>query len=67
MMYSWNPVIGKKGTKDNRKINVGKVSVGGNSLISVQSMTNTLTTDVKGTVKQINLLENPSSFFTSFY
>jgi (E)-4-hydroxy-3-methylbut-2-enyl-diphosphate synthase len=43
--------------KKTRKINVGKVSVGGNSLISVQSMTNTLTTDVKGTIKQIHSLE----------
>ena len=37
--------------KINRKItkviNVGKVSVGGNSPISVQSMTNTLTTDIR--------------------
>ena len=40
-----------------RKIKVGKIFVGGDSPISVQSMTNTLTTDVKGTVKQINLLE----------
>ena len=40
-----------------REIKVGNVSVGGNSSISVQSMTNTLTTDVKSTVKQINSLE----------
>ena len=32
------------------------MSVGGNSVISVQSMTNTLTTDIKGTINQINLL-----------
>ena len=35
-------------------IDVGKVKVGGNNPISVQSMTNTLTTDIKGTIKQIN-------------
>ncbi len=35
-------------------INVGKVKIGGNNPISVQSMTNTLTTDVKATIKQIN-------------
>jgi len=35
-------------------INVGKVKVGGDNPISVQSMTNTLTTDVKDTLKQIN-------------
>ena len=37
-----------------KEINVGKVKVGGNNPISVQSMTNTLTTDVKATIKQIN-------------
>ena len=36
---------------------VGKVPVGGDSPISVQSMTNTLTTDVKATINQINDLE----------
>ncbi len=40
-----------------RKIKVGNVSVGGNSIISVQSMTNTLTTDIKATVNQIHALE----------
>ena len=40
-----------------KKINVGKIFVGGDSNISVQSMTNTLTTDIKSTVKQINDLE----------
>ena len=39
-----------------RKIKVGKIEVGGNALISVQSMTNTLTTNVKDTVNQINEL-----------
>ena len=37
-----------------KEINVGKVKVGGNNPISVQSMTNTLTTDIKATIKQIN-------------
>jgi (E)-4-hydroxy-3-methylbut-2-enyl-diphosphate synthase len=37
-----------------RVINVGDVKVGGGNPISVQSMTNTLTTDVKATIKQIN-------------
>ena len=35
-------------------INVGDVRVGGDNPISVQSMTNTLTTDVKATINQIN-------------
>ncbi len=43
--------------KKTRKIMVGKVPVGGDSPISVQSMTNTLTTDVKATINQINDLE----------
>ena len=47
-------IIKRKKTKE---IKVGKVSVGGNSIISVQSMTNTLTTDVKGTINQIHKLE----------
>ena len=37
-------------------INVGDVKVGGNNPISVQSMTNTLTTDIKGTIDQINAI-----------
>ena len=36
-----------------REIKVGNISVGGKSFISVQSMTNTLTTDIKNTIKQI--------------
>ena len=39
-------------------INVGSVKVGGNNPISVQSMTNTLTTDIKSTVKQIKEIQN---------
>ena len=46
--------INRKKTKE---IKVGNVSVGGVSQISVQSMTNTLTTDVKETIKQIHSLE----------
>jgi (E)-4-hydroxy-3-methylbut-2-enyl-diphosphate synthase len=40
-----------------RKIYVGKVPVGGDSPITVQSMTNTVTHDVKATVEQIQGLE----------
>ncbi len=43
--------------RETKKIKVGNVSVGGDSQISVQSMTNTLTTDIKGTVNQIQSLE----------
>ena len=35
-------------------INVGDVKIGGDNPISVQSMTNTLTTNIKGTIEQIN-------------
>ena len=41
-----------------RVIHVGKVKVGGDNPISVQSMTNTLTTDIKGTINQIQSLED---------
>jgi (E)-4-hydroxy-3-methylbut-2-enyl-diphosphate synthase len=40
-----------------RRIYVGRVPVGNGAPISVQSMTNTLTTDVAGTVAQIRSLE----------
>ena len=43
--------------KKTKKIKVGKIEVGGDAPISVQSMTNTLTTDVKATIKQINELQ----------
>ena len=39
-------------------IKVGSVKVGGDNPISVQSMTNTLTTDIKATIKQINEIQN---------
>ena len=44
--------------KKTKKIQVGDVSVGGDSIITVQSMTNTLTTDIKGTINQIHSLED---------
>jgi (E)-4-hydroxy-3-methylbut-2-enyl-diphosphate synthase len=40
-----------------RQVMVGKVAVGGDAPITVQSMTNTLTTDVAATVAQIHALE----------
>ena len=43
--------------KKTKKIKVGNISVGGDSEITVQSMTNTLTTNVKETIKQIHSLE----------
>ena len=39
-----------------KKIKVGNIEVGGNAPISVQSMTNTLTTNIDETVKQIHEL-----------
>ena len=42
-------IIKRKITK---KINVGSVNVGGDAQISIQSMTNTLTTDITFTVKR---------------
>ncbi|MEM0911427.1 MAG: flavodoxin-dependent (E)-4-hydroxy-3-methylbut-2-enyl-diphosphate synthase [Pseudomonadota bacterium] len=49
-MFAENPIKRRKSTR----INVGNVPVGDGAPISVQSMTNTLTTDVKATVEQIN-------------
>ena len=43
--------INRKKTKE---ISIGKIKVGGNNPITVQTMTNTLTTDHKSTVEQIN-------------
>ncbi|WP_428079367.1 flavodoxin-dependent (E)-4-hydroxy-3-methylbut-2-enyl-diphosphate synthase [Candidatus Pelagibacter sp.] len=40
--------------KKTKVINVGSVKVGGDNPISVQSMTNTLTTDISATIEQIN-------------
>ncbi len=43
--------INRKKTKE---ISIGKIKVGGNNPISVQTMTNTLTTDHKSTIEQIH-------------
>ena len=40
--------------KKTKVINVGKVKIGGNNPITLQTMTNTLTTDHKSTIDQIN-------------
>ena len=43
--------------KKTKRIKVGKVDVGDGAPISVQSMTNTLTTNIKESVNQINELD----------
>jgi len=43
--------------RQSRQISVGSVKVGGDAPISVQSMTNTEVEDVKGTIEQIQRLE----------
>ena len=43
--------------RKSRKIRVGSVEVGGDAPITVQSMTNTLTTDIQGTIRQVKALE----------
>jgi (E)-4-hydroxy-3-methylbut-2-enyl-diphosphate synthase len=43
--------------RKSRKIKVGKVEVGGDAPISVQSMTNTITGDANATIAQIRGLE----------
>jgi (E)-4-hydroxy-3-methylbut-2-enyl-diphosphate synthase len=52
-MFKESPII----RRISRQIMVGNVPVGGNAPITVQSMTNTLTTDVAATVAQINALQ----------
>ena len=42
--------------KSTKQVNVGNVKIGNLQPISVQSMTNTLTTDIKATIIQINNL-----------
>ena len=44
--------------RKSRQIKIGDVLVGGGADISIQSMTNTKTTDVEGTLKQIRQLED---------
>ncbi len=46
----WRNIYRRK----SRQIMVGNVPVGGDAPISVQTMTNTLTTDVKATIDQVN-------------
>ena len=43
--------------KKTRVISVGKIKIGGDNPIPVQSMTNTKTTDIKSTINQINQIE----------
>ena len=43
--------------KNTRQIHIGPVAIGGGAPISVQSMTNTKTTDTEATVAQVNALE----------
>ncbi len=44
--------------KKTRQISIGNVKVGGDAVISVQSMTNTRTSDIEATVSQIKGLED---------
>src|SRR5437868_13666359 len=44
--------------RKSRQIHVGHVAVGGDAPISVQSMTNTLTSDARATIEQIKRLED---------
>ena len=52
-MFSGTPIVRRK----SRQIMVGDVPVGGDAPISVQSMTNTSTSDVAATVEQINTIQ----------
>ena len=52
--------------KKTKKIKVGNVFVGGDSAITVQSMTNTLTTDIKATINQVHDLHQKFLSFHKF-
>ena len=45
----WRNIYRRK----SRQINVGNVPIGGDAPIAVQTMTNTLTTDIKSTIEQV--------------
>lgn len=53
MSFSESPIVRRK----SRQIMVGDVAVGGDAPISVQSMTNTPTSDVDATVAQIENIQ----------
>ena len=44
--------------RQSRQIHVGKIAVGGDAPISVQTMTNTLTTDVAATIAQVQQMQD---------
>ena len=46
--------------RKSRQIHVGRVPVGGDAPITVQTMTNTLTTDAAATIAQIRRAERPA-------
>ena len=54
--FKWVWDLGEISKEKTKTIKVGSVEIGGDSPISVQSMTNTLTTDIDATVSQINSL-----------
>ena len=51
-MFQENPIV----RRNSRQIMIGNVPVGGGAPISIQSMTNTETTDIDATVAQINAM-----------
>ena len=55
MTYNIDNSYSRRQTKT---INIGSINVGGNSPISVQSMTNTITEEIDATVAQIIELQN---------
>jgi len=56
-----NDVAGPKGRHETTQVMVGNVAVGGGAPIVVQSMTNTDTADVAGTVAQVAALSRAGS------
>jgi (E)-4-hydroxy-3-methylbut-2-enyl-diphosphate synthase len=46
---------------ETRQVKIGKLALGGNDRVLIQSMTNTKTKDIEATLKQINALEKAGS------
>ena len=49
--------------RKSRQIMVGNVAVGGGAPISVQTMTNTITSDVKATLEQVQRLRSEHAIY----
>ena len=58
----WRNIYRRK----SRQINVGSVPIGGDAPIAVQTMTNTLTTDIKSTIEQVVAASEAAQILSGF-